>query len=216
MDLSGVTHSFPSMSYVQQPQEPANTASPVYQQAGPAKLSLISDEAKNTLALAQNLGVEDLDFNPAELNKLNNLLNAANKLMEVSRDTPLSTDQSTQLEAIDIQIEQLFEAKIPDFSESELIKAEEQINQQLDEIFGYNNSLSENQQNQVNQLIEEIDSLYTSSNLSIEQEDQLNGLFMQVDQIYGVKSYEELTDQQQQKVDGLWKQLSTLEPELTP
>ncbi len=86
---------------------------------------------------------------------------------------------------------------------------------ELDEIFGTPDfDLTEDERAQVDELNKQVDELLGPDEngewpeLTEQQETELDGLFKQIDKIYGVVSYEDLTEEQQQRVDEIHAELN--------
>ena len=87
-------------------------------------------------------------------------------------------------------------------------EAAEALFAQLDEIFGTpKEELTEEEQEQVDELNSKIEAILEPNEdgeepeLTEEQEEELEELFAKVDAIYGITSYDDLTEEQQAKVD---------------
>ncbi|MCG8610721.1 MAG: hypothetical protein MI864_09315 [Pseudomonadales bacterium] len=91
---------------------------------------------------------------------------------------------------------------------------------QLDAIYGTPKTLTEAEQDQLDQLYQQIDSLYQNAVVNEvgefegEVQAQLDALYDQVNDLYGIRSYEDLSPEEQTQVDEIMAQLQGPKPDI--
>ncbi|MCV6589815.1 MAG: hypothetical protein OIF57_12390 [Marinobacterium sp.] len=86
---------------------------------------------------------------------------------------------------------------------------------QLDKIFGIAKTLTEAEQKQVDALDEQISALFDENGeLKAGQEETLTSLYNQIDTLFGVRSYDNLSSEEQKKVDEIFARLAEKQNEL--
>ncbi len=153
------------------------------------------------------------ELTEAQQEELNGLYKQIDKVYGVVSYDDLSEELQEEVDGIYAQLDAIFLEDdgmisimpIPEFDEKTQALFDE-----LDEIFGTPDfDLTDDEQAQVNALNQQIDDLLGPDEngdwpeLTEQQEAELDGLFKQVDKIYGVVSYEDLTAEQQQRVDEI-------------
>lgn len=157
------------------------------------------------------------ELTEAQMTELDNLNKQIDDVLGVVSYDNLSEEQKKKVDAIYAQLEELWADEFDIMPIAPISEEAQALYDDLDNIFGTpKQSLTEAEQKQVDELNNKIEAILSADNdgelteLTEEQYTELAGLQGQIDQIYGVVSYDNLSEEQQKKVDKIYAQLDKL------
>jgi len=157
------------------------------------------------------------ELTEAQMTELDNLNKQVDEVLGVVSYDNLSEEQQKKVDAIYAQLEELWADEFDIMPIAPISEEAQALYDDLDNIFGTTKqSLTETEQKQVDELNNKIEAILSAENdgelteLTEEQYTELAGLQGQIDQIYGVVSYDNLSEDQQKKVDKIYAQLDKL------